>query len=368
MRYPISLARFFCGILFVCLATAAHADIRNQVETLLTTTLAETSAPSLSVAVAHQGKLLLAVAVGQANKANNIAATPATQYRTGSIAKVIGTTALMTLVEQAKVKLTDPITAYLPYLPDHYALIHLDHLMAHTSGVRHYQWGEYGTNTSYPTLETATRVFRDSPLEFPPGSDYQYSTYGINLLQGVIEKTTEQSLSSFMTSALFTPLKMTGTQLEIKGQDSPDYATGYRKLFSNTPVKAIDVSNKYIGGGMRSTPSDLVNMVSAIEKGQILSTQTKRLMLSAPFPEVAPDRAHGWRLMTYKNQATYGHGGAINGFESLLVHFIDDEITVALMVNQDDYDHTNATLYKVFDLVKQSIVVERTTKQNIQAH
>ena len=96
-------------------------------------------------------------------------------------------------------------------------------------------------------------------------------------------------------------------------------------------------------------------MVSAIQAGNIMSDKTRNLMFSVPFPKVAADRMIGWRKDNYKGQVTYLHGGAVNGFESFLVHFTEDDITVALMVNQDDYDYTSSTLYKVYKLIKQSI-------------
>ena len=336
------------------LAKDLQALLQEQAQERIISIQTSTKAPSLSIAAAKHGKLLFAVTSGMANKSAGIHATPATEYRTGSIAKVIGTTAFMKLVEQKKVNLDASIRTYLGYLPSQYDKPTIKHLMTHTGGVRHYNWGEYGTNTHYRTLEQATKVFAADKLRFEPGTDYLYSTYGINLIQGVIEKVTNKPLNDFMNDTLFGPLEMTNTSLEMKGNDDKNYALGYRSFLTNTPVKDIDVSNKYIGGGMRSTPTDLVNMVSAIEFESYLKRETKQTMLEAPFKLVAADRALGWRLMEYQGAKAYGHGGAVNGFESLLVHFIEDEITIAIMVNQDDYDFTSSTLYEMYHLIKKS--------------
>jgi len=329
-----------------------QATLIDQAQERIDAIQVSTKAPSLSVAAARHGRLLFAVTSGMANKSAAIPSTPTTEYRTGSIAKVIGTTAFMKLVEQEKVNLDISIKTYLDFLPNHYDKPTIKHLMTHTGGVRHYNWGEYGTNTHYRTLEQATKVFVADKLRFEPGTDYLYSTYGINLIQGVIEKVTNKSLNDFMNDTLFAPLEMTSTSLEVKGNNDKNYAVGYRSFLTNKPVKEIDVSNKYIGGGMRSTPTDLVNMVSAIEFGNYLKQETKQLMLNAPFKNVAADRALGWRLMEYQGVKAYGHGGAVNGFESLLVHFIEEEITIAIMVNQDDYDYTSSTLYEMYHLIK----------------
>lgn len=336
-------------------STDIKANIEGKAKQYLINHVKQTKAPSLSVAAAHNGKLLFAIAEGYADKSKKLKATTSTQYRTGSVSKVIGTTAFMPLIEQGKVKLSDKIVSYLPYLPKHYKNIEIKHLLTHTSGIRHYRFGEYGTNIEYPTLEDATKVFRDSTLEFQPGTSYRYTTYGINLIIGVIEKTSKMPFKNYMDKQLFKPLKMINTELEIKGNDISNYAIGYRSLMKSMPVKEINVSNKYIGGGMRTTPTDLVNMVLAIQDNKIFNEQTKALMLSVPFPKTAPDRALGWRYLERKGQLGFLHTGGINGFESFLMHFLKDDITIAVMVNQDDYDYTGSTLYSLFDLVKTHI-------------
>ncbi len=346
-------------LLNICLTAICFAKneldtsiLKANVETYLQQQVEKTNAPSLSIAVGHKGRVLFSAVAGLADKSRNVKADIYTQYRTGSVSKVIGTVAFMPLIEQNKVRLDDKIRRYLPYLPTHYDDIQVKHILTHTSGIRHYRFGEYGTNTHYSTLQEATRVFREDPLLFEPGSRYTYTTYGINLIQGIIEERTQQPLSDYLQNVLFEPLQMTNTELEIKGNASKHYAVGYRSFLSSLPVKEIDVSNKYIGGGMRTTPTDLVKMVQAVAHGKVMSEKTKALMLTVPFSQVASDRALGWRWLNHDGHKGIAHGGAINGFESFLVHFIDTDITVAVMVNQDGYDHTSDTLYSVFDIVK----------------
>ncbi|MDF2178095.1 serine hydrolase [Aliiglaciecola sp. CAU 1673] len=333
-----------------CSSFSAKAVTEAQFTDVLAKVLKDSSAASLSAAVAVDGKLDNAVAVGYADKANDIKATVQTLYRTGSVSKVITTTAFMPLVEQQKVSLEDSISQYLPYLPEHYQPVTLKHLFSHTSGVRHYQFGEYGTNIHYPSLEAATRVFRDDPLRFSPGSAYLYSTYGINLIQGVIESVSGQSLSDYLTQALWQKAGMIHTQLEVSGQQPPTMAVGYRKWPSFMPVKDIDVSNKYVGGGMLTTPSDLVRMTSALMNGKLMQDATREKMLSVAFPEASKDQAIGWIWREYKGHRAFSHSGGINGFESFLLHLPELSISVALMVNVDDFDYTGRTTYQLLDL------------------
>ena len=343
------IIRRFLLVCYLAWIGTAQAKTTSQIQGLLQQTVNTTNAPSLSVAVGLDNQLIHAVAVGMADEEQEVAATTETQYRTGSVAKVIGTTAFLTLLDDKKISVDDKIREYLPYLPTSYKDITLEHLLTHTSGIRHYRFGEYGTNIHYPTLEHATRVFRDSELEFSPGTGYQYTTYGINLIQGVIEKVSGQPLEPFLHRTLFSKAGMTHTEPEVAGRKRPTYATGYRSYFDR-PVAEVDVSNKYIGGGMRSTPSDLIRLISAINKDILFSPKTKKTMISVPFPKQAPERALGWRVYQYKGYKGIGHSGAVNGFESFLVHLFEPNLTVAVMVNRDDYDHTSSTLYQVMDM------------------
>ncbi len=344
-------------ILCLSLNCAAKGNIESEVNAFLIKQVEETGAPSLSVSAGRAGEVLFSIAQGVANKSTGKKADKNTQYRTGSVSKVIGTTAFMRLVGAEKIKLTDGIRQYLPYLPAHYDKIQIRHILTHTSGIRHYRYGEYGTNIHYPTLRDATKVFRDDALLFVPGSRYQYSTYGINLIQGIIESVTQKTLSEFMNEALFIPLNMSNTELEVKGEETSQYAVGYRSFMSSYQVKDIDVSNKYIGGGMRTTPEDLVTMVQAINSGKVVNDTMRNLMLTVPFPEVANDRALGWRWLEYKGVKAFAHTGAINGFVSFLAHFVDEDITIAIMVNQDDYDYTGATSYKLLEIVRSGLEI-----------
>ncbi|WP_205859216.1 serine hydrolase domain-containing protein [Pleionea sediminis] len=331
------------------LPLALQASTNEELQAFLDKMVKETDAPSLSAAVAVDGKIF-AAASGYANTEKKLPATTDTQYRTGSVAKVIATTAFMTLVEQGKVTLEDDVRSYLSYLPKKRWPYSIAHILTHTSGIRHYNFGEYGSNTHYPTLEEATKVFRDDDLLFQPGTGYTYSTYGINLIQGIIEKTTGKTLSEFLEATLFSKASMKNTALEFHDKTYPNFAVGYRSFLTSLPVKNINVSNKYVGGGMITTPTDLVSMMIALNDGRLVKPKTKLLMWSIPFPKVAPDRAYGWEWISRNGIKLVSHGGAINGFESFLIHDPKRNLTVAVMVNRDGYDHTSRTTFGIFDL------------------
>ena len=336
--------------LLLCFDSVVLASQNAKLQSYIDGVVEETGAPSISAAVAIDGKIVAIAASGFADKDKSLKATPATQYRTASVAKVISTTAFMSLIENNQVALSDDIRKYLPYFPKKPWKISIEHLLTHTSGIRGYNFGEYGSNIHYDSLEESSKVFRDDSLLFEPGTQYNYTTYGINLIQGVIEDVTKKTPTKFLETTLFNKADMKQTELEFHDKDYPAAAVGYRSFLKSLPVKKIDVSNKFLGGGMLSTPTDLVKMVLALNQGKILKPETKKLMWSIPMSNVAAAQAYGWEWLERKNIRAVAMDGAINGFESLLIYIPENDIAVAFMVNQEGYDYTGRTTFGIAEM------------------
>src|SRR5205823_4266240 len=115
------------------------------------------------------------------------------------------------LIDRKKLKLDDPITATVPSFSHP---VTLRHIMAHSSGIRHYKPGESNSMVRYNSLEDAIKIFKDDPLLFPPNTKNQYSSYAFNLLQGPIEKISGQPIEAYLSENIFKPAGLTATSLE----------------------------------------------------------------------------------------------------------------------------------------------------------
>src|SRR5262245_14686235 len=163
--------------------------------------------PGLSVAVLKNGRIWSA-AFGKADLEQDVAATPRSLFRTGSIAKWFTATAAMRLVDAGKLDLDAPIQRYCPQFPEKPWPITSRQLLSHMAGVRH----NYGQNGERPATDAerealAARIqkeratqytrytdvigplatFKDDPLLFQPGTRVQYSSLGYRLLGCVLE-------------------------------------------------------------------------------------------------------------------------------------------------------------------------------------
>ena len=172
--------------------------------------------PGLSAAIVQGESVVWAQGFGLADVEQNVTVRPESVFRIASISKPITAMAVMQLVERGLVSLDDPIQRYVPSFPRKpQGEIRLRHLLTHTSGIRHYRGNEFTLAEFYPTARARHRRLQGRPAASSrPASSTLYSTYGYNLLAGVVEAVTGRSFDDYLRSTIFAPAGMTSTFLE----------------------------------------------------------------------------------------------------------------------------------------------------------
>lgn len=312
--------------------------------------------PSLSVAVAVGDDVVLAAAAGLADPASGRLATPDTVYRTYSISKGITAVAVMQLVEAGAVGLDDDVRDYVPEFPPKRWPVRVEHLLTHTSGIRHYREGagEISSQREYASLAESLVVFGDDPLGFEPGTDHLYSSFGFNLLSGVVERAAGVPFEAWLRERVWDPAGMTRTRLHRAGVEIPGFAAPHWpplwRFGSNRPIEQLpNVSGRYGSSGVVSTPTDLVRLFVALRGGTLLGPETLEKMYSTPFPEIAPTQAYGWNRDDDDGRRAIYRSGAGTGFSGLLLHYPEEGVTGALLTNQNQFQGRVAVLGRVLE-------------------
>ena len=147
----------------------------------------ETGAAAL---VSRKGQIIYKKAFGMANMELNIPMQPDNVFRIGSISKQFTAVAILQLMEQGKLNLQDDITKFIPDYPTHGHKITIEHLLTHTSGIQSYTgMKEFGTISRLDkTPEELIAFFKNQPMEFAPGTKWNYNNSGYFLLGYIIEK------------------------------------------------------------------------------------------------------------------------------------------------------------------------------------
>ncbi len=285
-----------------------------------------------TVLVSRNGKILLDKGYGFANLEWQIPNTPTTKFRLGSITKQFTAASILLLEERGKLKVEDPVKKYMPDAPAAWDKVTIFHLLTHTSGIPSF--------TSFPDLESKQMQamtpqqlvdwFKDKPLEFEPGSKWNYSNSGYVLLGYLIEKISGLSYADFVQQNIFTPLGMKDSGYDSNSALIAHRAAGYSRG-KDGPENAgfVNMTVPLSAGGLYSTTEDLLRWEEGLFGGKVLKPESLAKM-TTPFKD---DYAFGLGVSTKNGHKMIAHNGGIQGFNTSLIYYPDDKLVVAVLAN-----------------------------------
>jgi serine beta-lactamase-like protein LACTB, mitochondrial len=294
--------------------------------------------PGLALAVAVDGKIVYSEGFGFADLEERVPVWPTTKFRIGSISKPLTAVGLMELVQSGKLDLDAPIQKYVPAFPDKGALITVRMVAGHLGGIRHYQGDEFVIQKHYPNVTEGLAIFKDDPLVSPPGTKFNYSSYGFNLLSAAIESAAGQDFLSYMQANVFAPIGLVHTTPDLNSQiveqRSRFYELPKNGSVENAPY--VDNSYKWAGGGFLATAEDLVRFGSALLQPGILNAQSLKTMFTSQKTSAGEETGYGigWGIgKTPSGKQFYAHSGGSVGGTSQLIVYPDSRVVVALVTN-----------------------------------
>jgi CubicO group peptidase (beta-lactamase class C family) len=314
----------------LALAVAAHAQETERMDQIVQR-LVDDKQFMGSVLVARGDRVVFNQAYGSANLEWNVANTPTTKYRIGSITKQFTAAGILLLEERGKLALDDPIKKHFADAPAAWDAVTLKHLLTHTSGIPNFtSFPEFQKLKQFDTpLKDLIAQFKDKPLEFAPGEKGAYSNSGYLLLGYVIENRSDMSYADFVQANIFTPLAMKDSGYDLNATVIPHRAAGYtRSGDSLRNADFVHMSIPHAAGGLYSTTEDLLRWQRALYGGKLLSAAS----LSKMTTPVKNDYALGIAVHTAKRRM-YSHGGGIEGFNTQLAYYPETETTVVALAN-----------------------------------
>jgi len=285
-----------------------------------------------SVLVARGDSVLLSKGYGLANLEWAIPNQPSTKFRLGSLTKQFTAASILLLEERGKLKLDDPIKKYLPDAPAAWDRITIFHLLTHTSGIPNFtNFPDYRLNEATPaTPEQIVARFRDKPLDFVPGEQWNYSNSGYVLLGYLIEKITDGTYATFVQDNIFTPLGMKNSGYDSNTAIIPRRAAGYEEgAHGLQNAGYIHMSIPFSAGALYSTTEDLLRWEQGLFGGKLLSPASLQKMIT-PFKH---DYGLGLGITEKDGHKLISHGGGIEGFATYLGYYPDDRVTVVALAN-----------------------------------
>ena len=316
---------------------------RAEIERLIAEALQNPGAVGLSVAVAVGDEFLLAGGYGLAEAEHGVEADVDTLFRIGSITKQFTAAAILRQVEAGQLELEEPLTSYLPEYPDSGDEVTLLHLLTHTSGIPSYtNLGPAWSRTVPLELPHAEllAMFQDAPLEFEPGSEYRYNNSGYYLLGMVLERQSDKSYGDHLAGTFFQPLGLARTRLGSNRDLIKNRAQGYSLIEGQLANDGlIGMSQPGAAGALLSTARELILWQRALLGGKVVSEEFYELMTTPFMLHDGRETGYGMglQLSKLKGHPEVGHGGGINGFNSMLSYYPDQDLSVAVISNSEGY-------------------------------
>ncbi|HEV2125241.1 MAG TPA: serine hydrolase domain-containing protein [Chloroflexota bacterium] len=323
---------------------AAAAKRFKEARAVIKRLVEEDGVPSITVAVAKDGKILWQEGFGWADRERRVPATPHTPYFLASTIKPITATAVMRLHEAGKLDLDSPVEKYLggmrlKGLAGDSSAATVRRVLSHTAGLPLYYY-------FYPEGEKPMPrdlvISRYGMIVYPPGEQYFYSNLGFGLLAESVRNASGRRFEDYVRSDIFVPLGMNQSGFAVTEPIANQLAARYDMKQQRIPSYVLDFTGS---GDGYSSAHDLLRFgmyhLGTPVAGQksILTDQSMRLMQTFSGPPTALDRyGMGWFVDREQGFRRLRHGGNASGIFNQLNLYPDQRLAVVVLANQANQD------------------------------
>lgn len=296
--------------------------------------------PGATALVARKGRIIYEKAFGMANLELNVPMRTEHVFKIASITKQFTAVAILQLLEEGKLDLQDEITRFIPDYPTQGYRITIEHLLTHTSGILDFAKIRETPNRMAGALtpEQMIDIFKERPLRFPPGTQWEYSNSGYFLLGYIIERITGKTYGEFLEEHIFKPAGMSRSFYGGETQLVPNRADGYtrgQQGFINAPH--ISMTHPYAAGAILSTVGDLFRWNRALHSYKLIRKENlEKALTRYTLADGKKTRyGYGWRFGSIQDSPSLWHSGGINGFTSIVMFLPEEDVFVAVLFNSD---------------------------------
>jgi D-alanyl-D-alanine carboxypeptidase len=322
--------------------------------------VASPGGPPGAIALIEVGDNPKVLTAGVGNVATHRVIASSDTTRLASVSKAFNGAVALSLVSHGQLSLTDNIGKWLPSLPAAWAPVTLAQLLQHTGGVPDYiKCPEFLSELQSDPQAVMTPAqllgfVAAEPLEFPPGSRYEYSDSDNIVVGLMIEAATGSSYESALATYVTTPLHLTKTTLPANAQMSEPYVHGYSVEPGKAPEDdstALNPGLAWASGGMNSTTAELNTFMRAYVSGQLFDAATQQQQLQFVPGDSGPPgpgtNSAGLAVFRYQTSCgtVYGHTGNYPGYTLFSASNRQGTRSVAIIVNEQLNTGTTTTAF-----------------------
>jgi CubicO group peptidase (beta-lactamase class C family) len=321
--------------------------------------------PGMVAIVIRDGRVIWQTAFGLADLETHRAITFDTQFELASMTKQFTAMAILILSDQGKLRLDDTLDKYCPEFPAYAHTIRIRDLLHHVSGLPDYETlmvGKIGDSFfrsskappaahEFTSSEVLKTLSRQPKLNFAPGSRFEYSNSGYEVLGQIIERVSGERYADFLKEKIFDPLGMHDTLvLDERKHFGPRLALAYRKRNGRWEDITYSPENyEYGDGGVESTGNDLVKWDEALGAGKVVRRATLDLaftpgrtndgkVIETHFFEYPSAYGFGWFISSENDAVILEHGGDWSGYRTHMVRVPSRQVTAIVLTNSSNDD------------------------------
>lgn len=303
--------------IFTC-ADPFKSNEMEAVDNLVEAYMQQNDVPGISIAIARNGKLVLAKTYGYADQEAGEKVAPRHKFRIASVSKPFTAAAIMRLEQENKLELGDKIFGAGSILGTTYGNqqaytnnlknITVDHLLTHHAGGWDQQGDPITQDQSWGMTSYINSTLNNYPLDNAPGVAYDYSNFGFALLGRVIEKKTGQTYEDYVQDKILTPCGITGMQ--IGGSTLAQRKPNEVKYYGNSAY-FYNIPRMDSHGGWIATPIDLVRFLVHVDQSNTVPDILSGGTLTKMFTPSATNNSYckGWQRVP--SSGSLWHNGAL---------------------------------------------------------
>lgn len=350
---------------------ASHEKARQLDSYLIR--LSEEKAFSGGVLIIHGKETLVKKGYGFANQEKKIPYSSATIGSIGSITKLFTATAIMKLVEQGKLKLTDPLSHFFPSVPSDKKDITIHQLLSHSSGFVEILEGDQGDFEVIKTDLFVKRAFAQ-PLAFRPGSKAIYTNVGMSILGIILEQMSGMSYEQFLNKQLLEPNDIHEIAYTYPDAYTDRIAVGYK---SGSPWGTHQQHYEKAGGGpywnlkanggLEVSLDDMEKWVNAFTTHSILSANSIQQMFTKQVAEEGYGGdsyfGYGCNISTSRRGTKVIDNGGSNGIYHARLIRLPEEDMIFYVITNNNAVNANMVMPNVMQLYFDGKIVRDFTEQ-----
>jgi D-alanyl-D-alanine carboxypeptidase len=363
------------ALVSLTVAPSAGAELspeaKSGIDAAVSQILSSTKVPSASIAVVKDGRIAYLQAYGQARLSPPMEATPQMQYSVGSISKQFTAAAVLLLAQDGKLTLDDPVSKYLPDLTRaHQVTIRM--LLSHTSGYQDF-WPEDYVMTSMMVPTTAQHimdVWAKRPLDFDPGTQWQYSNTNYVIAGRIVEQVSGMPLIDLLKKRIFLPLGMDNVYDSDAAKLPATDPTGYERhaLGPPRPSPQEGAGWMFAAGELAMPAHDLALWDISLIDRSLLKPDSYVQMFTPVLLKSGTDTGYGLGVDLGKREGhkIIEHSGEVSGFVSENVVFPDDRAAIVVLTNEMATNAARSIADRIMPIVL-GIPAPAPTRQEAQA-